>query len=148
MNTRLRYSWMAIVLFSAAFSGYTQNFTIHFFDKSGQMKWTNALSQGVYQVEWRRSLTQGDWQTNGSPSIALSDQVISVNVPVSETQRYFRVAWNKPAQPLYSVSGAVYYLDVPLSDLAVLLHASSDLLGATTFHRPTSLMPTPGNGSD
>ena len=51
MNGIIRHASIALFVFNAAFSSDAQSLSIHSFDSSGQMKWTNTMDQGFYQVE-------------------------------------------------------------------------------------------------
>jgi|GEM_PF-5476464 len=131
MNGIIRYASIALFVLNAAFSSDAQRLSIHSFDSSGQMKWTNTMEQGFYQVEWRSSLTGGNWQTNGMPRIPTSDGIINVTVPMNKTNCFFRVTWTNEAQLLYSILGTVYYLSEPVADRALLLMQGSEPIGST-----------------
>ena len=131
MNARIRYVCIAILAFSAVLSGRAQNLFIHSFDRSGQMKWTNSMGPGAYQVEWKTSLNQSNWQTNGLSSISSTNPVISMMVPMSDTKCFYRVTWTNTAQMLYSVTGAVYYLSEPVSNRELTLMLGNSPLGTT-----------------
>ena len=131
MNEKTRFAAIALIVFNAVFSGHAQSLDIHSFDSSGQLKWTNMMDQGFYQIECRPSLAEGTWQTNGMPRISTNEPVISVSVPMNKTNCFYRVTWTNSAQLLYAISGVVYYLSEPVAARTLLLMQGSESIGST-----------------
>ena len=95
MRTRLLLVAAAVLAGAAALA----QLRITSFNSSGELTWTNFTQVGAYRVEWAKSPT-GLWNAFGTltnlNSIWAETNRVTVQLPLSNSPTFYRVAWIPP----------------------------------------------------
>ena len=97
-----------VLLVSALAVSASAQLAITSLQRTGELTWTNSISNAVYAVEWASSPT-GPWHSFETPTnlnfIEATNGRVSASVPVAAQTTFYRVAWTDapPGVGLYEV---------------------------------------------